>query len=50
MPGPIYTRHASDTVDELIGSAYPIVKKVAQNIAHVSVAIRWCNFGWWFLW
>lgn len=35
MPGPIYTRHASDTVDELIGSAYPIVKKVAQNIAHV---------------
>lgn len=35
MPGPIQTRHASVTVDELIGSAYPIVKKVAQNIANV---------------
>lgn len=34
MP-PIVTRHATDTVDELIGSAYPIVKLVVRNIAHV---------------
>lgn len=33
--GPIVTRHATDTVDELIGSAYPIVKLVAKNMAHV---------------
>lgn len=32
---PLITRHATDTVDELIGSAYPVVKKVAQNIGHV---------------
>lgn len=42
MPGPIQTRHASDTVDELIGSAYPIVKKVAQNIVQ-GTAFTWTN-------
>lgn len=35
MPGPIFTQHASGTVDKIIGSAYPVVKYVAQNMSQI---------------